>query len=193
MRSAGAPTRSRELTIAMDDESAERSDGELLRRLQAPDDRSLRFSPLGFGGSLRPEAAADFQAAVIAQAVLHPDVPGGIRSLFERVRLLHLYGVLEYEFFTAAIDQVSLVLEAALGRCFLEHYGEAGVTLVRAGEIRRRPLDSFKRAKRLAENGWLLRGSDGTDHEIPRGMSALLAWARREGLSLSQRAAVPSA
>jgi hypothetical protein len=170
-----------------DERSDGRSGGDALRRLQAPDDLSLRFNPLGLGGRLPPEAAAEFQAAAIAQAVLHPEVPEGIRDLFERVRLLHLYGVLEYEFFTAAIDQVSFVLEAALKQCFLAHYAETGITLVRGDEVRQRPLESFKKAQRLAEKAWLLRGRDGTDHEIPRSMSALLAWARREGLLPGRR------
>lgn len=65
---------------------------------------TLAFSPLGLGGRLAPADAASFQAASIAQAVLADDVPEDVRNNFERARKLHLHGVLEYEFFTAASE-----------------------------------------------------------------------------------------
>jgi hypothetical protein len=59
--------------------------------LTDPDERSLRFTPLGLatGGKLSPENAADFQQRCIAAADLVPAVPEGTRSSFDRLRTLH--------------------------------------------------------------------------------------------------------
>ena len=52
-----------------------------------------------------------------------------MRDNFERARKLHLHGVLEYEFFTAAGDYALLVLEGALRVRFLAFYSD-GIPLV---------------------------------------------------------------
>jgi len=55
--------------------------------LTTPDERSLRFTPLGLatGRKLSPENAAKFQQRSIAAADLAPAVPEGTRSSFERL------------------------------------------------------------------------------------------------------------
>src|SRR3954470_3490608 len=95
---------------------------DLLARLQAPDERALVFNPLGLGGRMPPEAAARFQASTIETARLAADVPEGVRDYWQRVLLLHQYGVLEYEFFSAAADLALLALEGALRRRFVDFY-----------------------------------------------------------------------
>lgn len=104
-----------------------------LSELQQPDERTLRFNPYGLGGRLAPEDAARFQAATIGRAVLADDVPQDVRDNFERARKLHLYGVLEYEFFTAAADYALLVLEGALRVRFLSYYS-GGTPVGRRGD-----------------------------------------------------------
>jgi hypothetical protein len=93
-----------------------------LLELQRPDESALIFSSLGLGGRLEPADAADFQASTIARTVLAENVPDEVHDNFERARKLHLYGVLEYEFFTAAGDYALLVLEGALRVRFLAFY-----------------------------------------------------------------------
>ncbi len=62
--------------------------------LTTPDERSLRFTPLGLatGGKLSPENAAEFQQRCIAAADLVAAVPEDVRSSFERLRTVHSYG-----------------------------------------------------------------------------------------------------
>lgn len=159
----------------------------LLRELQTPDEATLAFNPFGIGGRLEPEHAADFQAATIARAVLADDIPDDVRNNFERACKLHLYGVLEYEFFTAAGDYALLVLEGALRVRFLAFYRE-GVPLVRGG------VDELLRATTfedvIAARGARLSGADGTAHQLPLSADALLTWARREKLLAGTRSKI---
>jgi hypothetical protein len=72
--------------------------------LITPDERTLRFTPLGLStaGMLKPEAAAEFQQLTIASADLIEAVPDSVRQSFERLRTCHSYGVLWYDAFTVA-------------------------------------------------------------------------------------------
>jgi hypothetical protein len=160
----------------------------ILRALQTPDEATLAFNSFGLGGRLEPEDAAEFQAATIARAVLADNVPEDVRNNFERARKLHLYGVLEYEFFTAAGDYALLVLEGALRARFLAFYSD-GIPLVR------REAEELLRARtfedvRAAARGAKLRGADGSTHRLPLGADALLSWARREQLLAGTRAKI---
>lgn len=160
-------------------------DPTLLSELQRPDELTLRFNPYGLGGRLAPGDAARFQAASIARAVLVADVPEDVRDNFERARKLHLYGVLEYEFFTAAADYALLVLEGALRLRFLSHYnGEIPVIRKNIEEtLQARTFDDV----RAARGRYWLRGSEGATHDLPVGTAALLDWARRERLLTGTR------
>jgi hypothetical protein len=159
----------------------------ILHELQTPDEATLVFNSFGLGGRLEPEDAADFQAASIARAVLAENVPDDVRNNFERARKLHLYGVLEYEFFTAAGDYALLVLEGALRVRFLAFYSE-GIPLVR-GEaeelLRARTFEDVHEARPAR-----LRGADGTTHRLPMGADALLSWARREHMLAGTRSKI---
>src|SRR5690242_19873185 len=86
-----------------------------LEDLRQADEQTLRFIPFGFdtGGMLRPEDAAVYQQEVISHAELIAAVAEGTRNTFERLRLLHAYGVLSYDMFTAADDLAQLVIEQA--------------------------------------------------------------------------------
>jgi hypothetical protein len=158
-----------------------------LHDLQTPDETSLLFSSFGLGGRLEPEDAAEFQAATIARAVLADDVPEDVRDNFERARKLHLYGVLEYEFFMAAGDYALLVLEGALRTRFLACYPD-GIPL------RRKGADEVLHAKIFEDvldaRSARLRGRDGATHQLPLSADALLAWARREQLLAGTRSKI---
>jgi hypothetical protein len=158
-----------------------------LNELQTPDEATLAFNSFGLGGRLEPDDAAEFQAATIARSVLADNVPEDVRNNFERARMLHLYGVLEYEFFTAAGDYALLVLEGALRARFLSFYAD-GVPLVR-GDIEEllRP-NTFEDV--LAARRARLQGVDGATYRLPLSADALLSWARREHLLAGTRAKI---
>lgn len=159
----------------------------ILRELQMPDEATLAFSSFGLGGRLEPEDAAEFQAATIARAVLADNVPDDVRNNFERARKLHLYGVLEYEFFTAAGDYALLVLEGALRARFLAFYSD-GIPLVRGEAEELLYVTTFEDV--LAARRARLRGADGATHRLPLSADALISWARREHLLAGTRAKI---
>lgn len=92
-----------------------------LAELTTPDDRSLRFTPLGLsmGGPLKPEYAAEFQQQVLASCELNSNVPEDVRKSFERLRTLHSYGILCYEAFTVADELAWLLMEQAFRERFV--------------------------------------------------------------------------
>lgn len=138
---------------------------DLLTRLQEPDERALVFNPIGLGGRMPPEQAARFQAA---SARLAEDVPDGIRDYWERVRLLHQHGVLEYQFFSAAADLALLALEGALRRRFVDFY-DGRIPVIR----RRGPT---KGAQAVL---WDLAVPGEPRRPLPTSLTPFLAWARR--------------
>jgi hypothetical protein len=163
---------------------------DLLTRLQEPDERALVFHPLGMGGRLQPEQAARFQAATIAAARLADDVPKGLRDYWERVRLLHQHGVLEYEFFSAAADLALLALEGTLRRRFVDFY--AG----RIPVIRRRGATKGAEAVLLvrlfeqvweASRDWDFAMPGDQQRPLPTSLAPLLRWARRAALLPGRR------
>jgi hypothetical protein len=174
----------RSYTVAVDLDGAK-----LLADLQAPDEMALHFGPYGLGGQLRPEDAARFQATCIAGAVLAEDVPTDVRRNFERARKLHLHGVLEYSFFTAAADYVLLVLEGALRLRFVSHYAD-GMPAVRKGVEKARSVQSFDDVRSARDKGYELRDAHGATQHLPTSTRALLEWARREGLLPGTRSRV---
>lgn len=165
--------------------SVDLDEADVLAELRRPDELTLRFNPCGLGGRLAPEDSARLQAASIAQALLADDVPADVRDNFERARKLHLYGVLEYSFFTAAADYALLVLEGALRLRFLSHYS-GGIPVVRKDIDENLPAGTFDDV-RAARRQYRLRGSDGATYPLPLGASALLEWARRERLLTGTR------
>jgi hypothetical protein len=159
----------------------------LLQRLQQPDPLALIFNPVGLGGPISPEDAAEHQARSIVDAVLAEVVPKEVRENFERARKLHLHGVLEYEFFTAAPEYALMVLEAALRLRFLSYYDHA-IPVLRHGRpdtLRAEDFDAVRGAWKTR-----LRRPDGSATDLPIHLTALLAWARRERLLPGRRSRV---
>jgi hypothetical protein len=164
---------------------------ELLAALRAPDERSLIFNPLGIGGRLEPADAALFSARLVERTTLHADVPDDVRQNFERLRTLFRYGVLEYEFFTAADDAAHLVLEGALRHRFATHYGHQVPVLVDGvpSLVPAPSFDAFRKsvlAMRAAGQRLRLDEPPGTE-AIPLRMSQLWQWAQRRRLLVGQR------
>ena len=165
--------------------------------LTTPDERTLRFTPLGFSTmeTISPKAAAEFQQQVIAHCDLHPDVAEGTRNGFERLRTLHSYGVLCYDTFTVVDDLAWLLLEQALRERFLEFHGGV-VPLRHATTGEERPLaadtfdvvdDAFRRGGSHGRGRWVLPLSDGSRMGFRGGMAQLQEWARKERLLDGQR------
>jgi len=126
----------------------------------------------------------------LERAELAAVVPDDVRENFARVRKLHLYGLLDYDFFSIAIDQAHLVLEGALRHRFVSYYA-GQVPVLEDGVARQLPVSSFadvydalRRARKkkvrfeLDEDGGAL---------LPAGYADLFAWARRRRLLPGQR------
>lgn len=92
-----------------------------LEELQAADEPTLIFTPLGLG-RMTPEGAADFQQRVIARLQLGDDVAESTRNRFEQLRTAYRHGVLCYELFTLVGEAAQLTLEQALRDRFAAHY-----------------------------------------------------------------------
>jgi hypothetical protein len=165
------------------------------QELTTPDERTLRFTPMGFSttGMLKPEYAAEFQQQVIAHCDLHEDVTEDIRKSFERLRTLHSYGILCYEAFTAAHDLAWLVLEQALRDRFIAFYNGDIPLVNKKGEEKRLTASNFDvvyaafHGGCLSKGEWQLQLSSGTKMDFRGSMSQLLDWARREHLLDGQR------
>lgn len=162
--------------------------------LQAPDELTLRFTPLGFatGQKLRPESAAKFQQAAVDVALVAA-APQQVRDSFDRVRMLHAYGVLSYDLFTAAHDLTRLILEQALRARFIEYYDGLIPFVAKDGTpfpLAATTFDvvydalnggSHRKAQRLVVG-------DGPGTMDFRGsLNHLLGWARTAGLLAGQR------
>jgi hypothetical protein len=164
---------------------------ELLVAVRAPDERSLIFNPLGMGGRHEPADAALFFARLVERATLQVDVPDDVRQNFERLRTLFRYGVLEYEFFTAADDAAHLVLEGALRHRFVTHYGHQVPVLVDTvpSLVPAPNFDAFRKsvlAMRAAGQQLRLNEPPGSE-AIPLRTSQLWQWAQRRRLLVGQR------
>jgi len=162
-----------------------------LVELTTPDGRSLRLTPLGLatGGKLSPEDAADFQQRSIAAADLVELVPDTTRDSFERLRLLHSYGVLCYDAFTVADDLSWVVLEQALRERLIDFYGSAIPVIYRKGSETTFVASDFEaisdafRPGGSHAKGWQLKPRAGTTPiRMPLTLRPLLQWARLEEL-----------
>ncbi len=158
----------------------------LLTELQRPDELTLRFTPHGLGLSVRlsAEGAARFQAASVANAVLADDVPKDVRDNLERACRLHRYGVLEYDFFTAATDYALLVLEGALRVRFVSHYASE-IPVIRGDSEETLVASTFDDVRK-ARNRYKLRVTNRETCELPIGARDLLDPSRARSVTFSR-------
>ncbi len=161
-----------------------------LDELREPDERTLRFQPLGLGGRMRPEDAAVFQQQVISHAELVADVPEPVRSGFEQLRTIYAYGVLCYDFFTVAYDQAQLALEFALRERFVEFYGGIVPLSDGSGNLQEVPAATFEQVhnaiRRIRQPRLRVRRT-GKVISFNGMLDSLMRWARAEGLLRGQR------
>lgn len=161
-----------------------------LKELQAADERTLRFTPLGLG-KMRPEDAADFQQQVMARLHLADDVAETTRQKFEQLRAAFVHGVLCYELFTLVQDAAQLALEQALRDRFAAHHqgGDVEVSDGR-GRVRRIPMTTypdFFELLREVRDPRIRMGASGNWQRFNGMLGGLLTWARREGVRRGQR------
>lgn len=167
-------------------------------QLTEPDERSQRFTPLGFspGGLLTPESAArHIQRTVNVE--LDSAVPQTMRDSFRRVRSTHVYGLLDYELFTVAGDLVVLVLQQAFAERFMSYYSNAIPLVNQAGVETPIAATSYETVHAaLVEKGgshqkgdWFVKSlaRPGTKSPFRGSLGQFFAWARMERLLDGQR------
>lgn len=163
---------------------------EILEELRRVDERTLRFSPWGLGGRLEPASSARFLAESLTYATLVDAVPEDVRLNFERARKLFLYGLLDYDLFSAAYDLGHLAMEGALRHRFVTYY-ETRVPIWRDGVadvLAAGSFDEYREAIAAArKQAQKLRLREERAEGLPRGYTDLFAWARRRGLLVGQR------
>ncbi|MCW2750149.1 MAG: hypothetical protein JWR83_1259 [Aeromicrobium sp.] len=165
-----------------------------LAELTTVDERVRRSGPIGFNlaGMMVEDDTVAFEQHVIAAADLHPDVPEDVRSAFERLRHLHVYGAFHYEFFTLVYDHAPLVLEQALAARFAYFYVDGIPLVTTAGATEVLEFESFSELFPIVRRGGphaksKLKSADGTARRVPINVGELLAWARAERLLEGQR------
>jgi len=169
-----------------------------LDELREADERTLRFTSLGFdtGGMLHPEDAALYQQESLSHAELSEAVAEGTRSTFDRLRLLHSYGVLSYDMFTAADDLAHLVIEQALRDRFIEFHDGTVPFQDAHGTVHHVPAASFEalyeeihaEGRLRSPQRWRLQlCTTGKRIYFDGMLDSLLRWARVEGLLRGQR------
>jgi hypothetical protein len=161
-----------------------------LEDLQAADERTLHFTPLGLG-KMRPEESADFQQRVMARLQLADDVCGTTRQKFEQLRAAFNHGVLCYELFTLVEDASRLALEQALRDRFAARYeGQELEVLDGNGSMHRITMTKYPafydEIRKI--RGAKIRMGASRDWERFNGtLEGLQTWARRESLLPGQR------
>jgi hypothetical protein len=160
-----------------------------LAELQEPDERTLRFSPLGLGGRMRPEDAVDFQQHVVARHNLVAAVAEGTRQSFEQLRTIFGYGLLCYDIYTLVNDHALLVFEQALRDRFIDfHQGTVTFVSPKDGQHEDVAAEKYEQVRQFVSRhrGWRLRvGSETISFNAMLG--GLLGWARAAGLFRGQR------
>lgn len=167
-----------------------------LSDLAQPDARTLHYSLLGLSAAALPaENVVESLKQDVARAVLHPDVPDEVQRSFERLRTLHVYGILCYDLFTVAEESSRLVFEQALRRRFLEYYRD-GIPIVAPdgseelfhAERFQDIYEAFRHGGERVRVGWRFRWN--TIKDVPRmplTLQPLLTWARSVHLLDGQR------
>jgi len=87
---------------------------QILKQLREADEATLRFSPWGLGGRLKPAFSAAYLAELMSHACLVDTVPEDVRLSFERVRTVFMHGLFDYDLFSASYSLGHLVLKQAI-------------------------------------------------------------------------------
>lgn len=161
--------------------------------LTQPDPRVMHatIALAGATDGERAELAAQKLQRMVEMAALHVAVPESLRKNFERLRTLHMYGLLCYDLFTVVNDQALLLIEQALRTRFVEVYGHR-VTFVKNEEddrVLEAPSFSevYKEVRSGNHRGWKLRLRNGGVMSFDASTKHLYQWARKERLLSGQR------
>ena len=161
--------------------------------LTQPDPRVMHatMAPAGTTNDERAELAAQKLQRMIEKAGLDESVAEPLRKNFERLRTLHVYGLLCYDLFTVVNDQALLLAEHALRARFVDLY-EHRVTFVKDGKDDR-TIDaaSFsevsEKVRSSDHRGWKLRLRNGQAMPFNASTKHLYQWARKERLLSGHR------
>jgi hypothetical protein len=143
---------------------------------------------------MRPEASADYLRSLVALP-LSDAVDENAAQTVARLRAVFYHGLFDYDLFTAASDLAYLAVEGALRRRFMVAYG-GRIPFVhkdRTEQLEVRSFDDVHEAVRRTgvyapAKGWRLVGMSAREHPgFDGSFTALLSWARREGLLEGQR------
>ena len=162
--------------------------------LSTPDPRVMHAT-LALPGTTdeeRAELAAQKLQRMIEHAEPVETVPEPLRNNFERLRTLHMYGLLCYDLFTVVDEQALLLTEQALRTRFVDLYGHR-ITFAKAGEEDRQLeapwfADVYDAVRSREYRGWRLRLRNGeTMARFDASTKSLYQWARSEGLLSGHR------
>jgi hypothetical protein len=152
------------------------------------DERVTRFAGgLMTDRSLYPEAAVVVNQERVADLDLPDGVPEPVRSHFDAARHAYCYAVFSYDLFAVAAAQASLAEEFALAERYLSQLtGPVRLRNVRTGEEKAITPTRFGLIHELLLRdgpypkamGWRRVSPE----KVPLGLSALLDWARRDGI-----------
>ncbi|MEY9855073.1 hypothetical protein ABH935_000672 [Catenulispora sp. GAS73] len=158
--------------------------------LREPDERTLRFTPIGLGGRMRPEDSARYWQEVMAGLDLDPVVADGTRQSFDRLRQVLPYGLLCYDIFTLVRDHALLTIEQALRDRFID-YHQGVVTFVdNQGTAHTSTVAQYEdvhEAVRKNKNRQLQIGAGPEKIHFNGMLNGLNKWARAAGLLRGQR------
>lgn len=160
-----------------------------LDQLTARDDRIKHFTPdgLALGMAMTEKGSWRYVQGMVAGYELVAAVPDDVRRRVDAVRLLHMYGYFQMDFFDFVRGEASLAADLALRARFMQEH-PARVTLrnTRTSATAEVAItlyddvtDAFRpRGSHPARNGWRLDGVPDFDGSL-RG---LYLWARGRGL-----------
>ena len=149
------------------------------------DARAAHFGPYGLmtDRRLTDESAVEYVQAIVEELDLPPSVPDVVRTQFESLRHLHVYGAFSYDLFGISESACHTAIELVLAVKFMEcHAG--GVPLVEAQTGRREVCQGDYSSLRgrlgrrtKAGGGWRVEG----DARFDGSLASLLRWSRASG------------
>ncbi|WDO08520.1 hypothetical protein ME763_24395 [Streptomyces murinus] len=167
------------------------SNNQTLAQLQTVDPRVLHFTPLGLGGAMQPEDAADYHQRLLASLVLADDVAQTTRQKFEQLCAGYRQGLLCYELFTLVADAARLTMEHALRDRFAAHHNGTITVQDKNGDehqiVYTTYSDFYDQYKKKVRGTKIGMGSSEAWIGFSGMLEDLLRWARREGLLRGQR------
>jgi hypothetical protein len=146
--------------------------------------------PPGTSEVERAEIAAEKLCRMVKHSEISSKVPEILRKNFERLRTIHVYGLLCYDLFTQVDDQALLLTEQALRTRFIDLYDHRVPFEKNGAEqfVEAAWYDDVYRAVHSSDlRGWRLRLRDGRTILFNGSMDHLYRWARQEGLLGGQR------